>query len=174
MRIFVVPLQKIDKDMKFSYLLMAAAMLALSACGNKEAKIVEGQDDQAEQTGTTKDEPSGEVTGRVTVLVGDKGYTPDMKVEKVTVLDFNATRCGPCRKLHPVFDAMSAKYPNVEFVSVDVDANAATAELFGVQAIPQVTMIAPDGRTKTFVGLENAIYPLENFQKTLDDFIAGK
>lgn len=163
--------------MKFSYLLMAAAMLALSACGNKEAKIVEGQDDQAEQTEQTeqtKDEPSGEVIGRVTVLVGDKGYTPDMKVEKVTVLDFNSTKCGPCRKLHPVFDAISAKYPDVEFVSIDVVANTNTAELFGVQSIPQVTMIAPDGRSKTFVRLEEAIYPLENFQKTLDDFIAGK
>lgn len=156
--------------MKFSYLLMAAAMLALSACGSKDAQATEGQEGQAEQT----EEVTGDVTGSVIVLTGDSGYTPDMKVEKVTVLDFNATWCGPCQKLHPVFDAMSAKYPNVEFVSVDVDVNPQTAELFGVQSIPQVTLIAPDGRTKTFVGLEEAIYPLDNFQKTLDDFIAGK
>lgn len=156
--------------MKFSYLLMAAAMLALSACSSKDAQATEGQEGQAEQT----EEVAVEVTSSVIVLTGDSGYTPDMKVEKVTVLDFNATWCGPCKKLGPVFDAMSAKYTNVEFVSVDVEANPKTAELFGVQPIPQVTMIAPDGRTKTFVGLEDAIYPLDNFQKTLDDFIAGK
>lgn len=156
--------------MKFSYLLMAAAMLALSACGSKNVEATEDQDGQAEQT----EEVAGEVTGSVIVLTGDSGYTPDMKVEKVTVLDFNATWCGPCQKLGPVFDAVSAKYSNVEFVSVDVDVNPQTAELFGVQSIPQVTIIAPDGRTKTFVGLEDAIYPLDNFQETLDDFIAGK
>ena len=156
--------------MKFSYLLMAAAMLALSACGSKDAQATEGQEGQAEQI----EEAAVEVTSSVIVLTGDSGYTPDMKVEKVTVLDFNATWCGPCQKLHPVFDAMSAKYPNVEFVSVDVDANPETAKLFNVSSIPQVTLIAPDGRTKPFVGLEEAIYPLDNFQKTLDDFIAGK
>ena len=156
--------------MKFSYLLMAAAMLALSACSSKDAQATEGQEGQAEQT----EEAAVEVTSSVIVLTGDSGYTPDMKVEKVTVLDFNATWCGPCQKLHPVFDAMSAKYPNVEFVSVDVDANPETAKLFNVSSIPQVTLIAPDGRTKTFVGLVDAIYPLDNFQKTLDDFIAGK
>ena len=149
---------------------MAAAMLALSACGSKNVEATEGQEGQSEQT----EKVAGEVTGSVIVLTGDSGYTPDMKVEKVTVLDFNATWCGPCQKLHPVFDAMSAKYPNVEFVSVDVDANPETAKLFNVSSIPQVTLIAPDGRTKTFVGLEEAIYPLDNFQKTLDDFIAGK
>ena len=156
--------------MKFSYFLMAAAMLAQSACGSKDAQATEGQEGQAEQT----EEVAGEVTGSVIVLTGDSGYAPDMKVEKVTVLDFNATWCGPCQKLRPVFDAVSAKYPNVEFVSVDVDVNPKTAELFGVSSIPQVTIIAPDGRSKTFVGLEDAIYPLGNFQKTLDDFIAGK
>lgn len=156
--------------MKFSYLLMAAAMLALSACSSKDAQATEGQEGQAEQT----EEAAVEVTSSVIVLTGDSGYTPDMKVEKVTVLDFNATWCGPCQKLHPVFDAMSAKYPNVEFVSVDVDANPETAKLFNVSSIPQVTLIAPDGRTKTFVGLDEAVYPLEGFQKTLDDFIAGK
>ena len=156
--------------MKFSYLLMAAAMMALSACGSKDAQATEGQEGQAEQT----EEAAAEVTSSVIVLTGDKGYAPDMKVEKVTVLDFNATWCGPCQKLHPVFDAMSAKYPNVEFVSIDVDENPQTAEQFGVSSIPQVTIIAPDGRTKTFIGLEEAIYPLQSFEKTLDDFIAGK
>ncbi len=156
--------------MKFSYLLMAAAMMALSACGSKDAQATEGQEGQAEQT----EEAAAEITSSVIVLTGDKGYTPDMKVEKVTVLDFNATWCGPCQKLHPVFDAMSAKYTNVEFVSIDVDENPQTAELFGVSSIPQVTIIAPDGRTKTFIGLEEAIYPLQSFEKTLDDFIAGK
>lgn len=148
-------------------------MMALSACGSKDAQATEGQEGQEEQTEQTE-EAAAEVTSSVIVLTGDKGYTPDMKVEKVTVLDFNATWCGPCQKLHPVFDAMSANYPNVEFVSIDVDENPQTAELFGVSSIPQVTIIAPDGRTKTFIGLEEAIYPLQSFEKTLDDFIAGK
>ena len=136
--------------MKLSYFFMAAAMVALSACPNKDAKVSDAQDAQQEQTEHTE------------------------QTAEVTVLDFNATWCGPCQKLGPIFDAISAKYPEVEFVSVDIDNNPKTAELFGVSSIPQVTLIAPDGRTQTYVGLVEEIYPLEAFQKTLDDFIAGK
>ena len=158
--------------MKLSYLFMAAAMVALSACSNKDAKVSDAQEAQQEQTEQT--EQTAEVTGRVSVLTNDALYSPQTKVEKGTVLDFNATWCGPCQKLGPIFDAISAKYPEVEFVSVDIDNNPKTAELFGVSSIPQVTLIAPDGRTQTYVGLVEEIYPLEAFQKTLDDFIAGK
>ena len=37
------------------------------------------------------------------------------------VVDFTATWCGPCKFMAPAFDAMSAKYTDVDFVKIDVD-----------------------------------------------------
>ena len=56
--------------------------------------------------------------------------------EKLTVVDFTATWCGPCQRIAPKFEAMAADCPEVQFVKVDVDANAETAQACGVQCMP--------------------------------------
>ena len=38
------------------------------------------------------------------------------------VVDFSATWCGPCRLISPYFDELSAQYPGIIFLKVDVDA----------------------------------------------------
>lgn len=40
---------------------------------------------------------------------------------KLTVVDFYATWCGPCKMVAPRFDALSGKYPLVQFLRCDVD-----------------------------------------------------
>ena len=38
------------------------------------------------------------------------------------IVDFSATWCGPCRLISPYFDELSAQYPGIIFLKVDVDA----------------------------------------------------
>ena len=41
--------------------------------------------------------------------------------EKLVVVDFSTTWCGPCKMIKPFFHSLSEKYSNVVFLEVDVD-----------------------------------------------------
>jgi thiol-disulfide isomerase/thioredoxin len=55
---------------------------------------------------------------------------------KLVVVDFNATWCGPCQKIHPVFIQLAHKFPQALFLGVDVDRCRETAMQQGVTAMP--------------------------------------
>ena len=44
--------------------------------------------------------------------------------DKFTLVDFYATRCGPCQAMHPVLDELQRQYNgNMDIVRLDVDKN---------------------------------------------------
>ncbi|KXN88813.1 Peptide-N(4)-(N-acetyl-beta-glucosaminyl)asparagine amidase [Leucoagaricus sp. SymC.cos] len=56
--------------------------------------------------------------------------------EKLSVIDFHATWCGPCHMIAPTFEALSKKYTNVNFLKCDVDAARDVASMYSVSAMP--------------------------------------
>ena len=55
---------------------------------------------------------------------------------KLVVVDFNATWCGPCRMMAPIVEDESRKRPHVIFVSADTDKCNDSAHEYEVTSIP--------------------------------------
>ena len=64
----------------------------------------------------------------------------------ITLIDFYADWCGPCKIMSPIFDEIKGDYSGkVDFKKVDVEEDVAQAQQFGVLSIPTF-VILKDGK----------------------------
>ncbi len=63
----------------------------------------------------------------------------------VSLTDFWATWCGPCRMQSPVIENLSEEMPNVHFTKMDVDQNRQVPQEFQIMSIPTL-LIKKDGK----------------------------
>ncbi|UDM31698.1 thioredoxin [Lentilactobacillus laojiaonis] len=63
----------------------------------------------------------------------------------ITLTDFWATWCGPCRMQSPVVEELAEEMHEVKFLKMDVDANPETASKFGIMSIPTL-LVKKDGQ----------------------------
>ena len=66
----------------------------------------------------------------------DKQDLMEEMTDEVTLVDFFANWCGPCKMLAPSIDKLASEHPEAKVVKVDVDQEASLAMQFGVQSIP--------------------------------------
>jgi thioredoxin 1 len=73
-----------------------------------------------------------------------------LKKKKITVLDFWAEWCGPCKMLGPIIDDLSKENENkdVTVAKINVEQNQELAIKYGVRGIPTV-IIFKDGEEQT-------------------------
>merc|ERR1712159_128949 len=72
--------------------------------------------------------------------------------DKLVVVDFTATWCGPCQRIAPVFVKLAEEMPDVVFVKVDVDENEDTAGACGIQAMPTFQYYKNGSKVHEFSG----------------------
>ena len=64
----------------------------------------------------------------------------------VTLLDFTAAWCGPCKTLTPILAQLAADYAGrLEVVAIDVDEQQDVAQQYGVRSMPTMVLLR-DGR----------------------------
>lgn len=72
----------------------------------------------------------------------------------VTLVDFSARWCGPCKKLLPMLEDLSKepKMSSVNFIKIDVDDNQEISEVMNVQAMPTIVIFKGTKEVEYIVG----------------------
>ncbi|MEF8778434.1 MAG: thioredoxin family protein [Natronomonas sp.] len=71
----------------------------------------------------------------------------------VTLKDFHADWCGPCKTQDPILEEIAEDYPDVEFEKIDVDEKQDIANEYQVRSLPTVIVENDDGIVERFVGV---------------------
>ena len=73
----------------------------------------------------------------------DSSFDTDvLKSDKLTVVDFWAEWCGPCKALTPIIEQLSTQYDGkVNIGKLDVDANPEVSMKYGIRSIPTILFV---------------------------------
>jgi thioredoxin 1 len=75
----------------------------------------------------------------------------------VTLVDFHADWCGPCRMLSPVLDQIAVDMKGKATVGkVDIDTEQKTAAEFQISSVPTLILFKNGKEVNRLVGLRNA------------------
>lgn len=73
--------------------------------------------------------------------------------EGLTIVDFFATWCGPCKMLAPIFEEVSNEMENkAKFIKVDVDQCGDIAGEYSIQTIPTIIILKDGEIVETMIG----------------------
>jgi thioredoxin 1 len=79
-----------------------------------------------------------------TVELTHTSFGTHIEKSGITLVDFWAEWCGPCRMFGPIFETASEKYPEITFGKVDTEAEQQLAGEAGISSIPTL-MVFRDG-----------------------------
>ena len=89
--------------------------------------------------------------------------------DKLSVIDFWAEWCGPCRAIGPVIEELSKEYAGkVNVGKVNVDNNPQISTNYGITSIPAILFIKGGKVVDKLVGAQ----PKGNFVKKIEQHIA--
>ncbi|MFC7073693.1 thioredoxin [Halovenus rubra] len=74
----------------------------------------------------------------------------------VTIKDFYADWCGPCKTQDPILEELEEEYSDVTFEKIDVDENQDVANEYQVRSLPTLIVENDDGVVERFVGVTQA------------------
>ncbi|KAJ2322988.1 mitochondrial thioredoxin [Coemansia sp. RSA 2611] len=101
----------------------------------------------------------------ITSVNNKKQFEEMLSMNKKTVVDFNASWCGSCKTMKPVFDKLAHQNKDVAFLSVDVDENSDIAQEYGIKSMPTFKFISDGEVVDEVVGANR-----KNLESTMTSF----
>jgi len=74
----------------------------------------------------------------------------------VTLKDFYADWCGPCKTQDPILEELEEEWGDVEFEKINVDEEQDVANEYQVRSLPTLIIENDDGIVERFVGVTQA------------------
>jgi thioredoxin 1 len=99
----------------------------------------------------------------------EQTFSETVEQPGLTVIDFWAAWCGPCRAMAPQFEKAAGLRPNYRFAKVDVDAEPGLAGRFGIRSIPTL-MVLRDGEP---LAAQAGVMAAEQLVEALDRLAAA-
>ena len=94
-------------------------------------------------------------------IMTNEEFDEIIKSEKLTIVDFSAVWCGPCKMMEPVLeDAFDKHKGEYNFYQIDVDSAENLAVKFGISAVPTIIAF----KRGTEVGRTSGYMPLEELE----------
>ena len=75
-----------------------------------------------------------------TVALTAETFEQTVLAPGITIIDFWADWCGPCKAFAPVYEQTSEAHPDIVFAKVDTEAEQMIAAEFDIRSIPTIMM----------------------------------
>ncbi len=85
--------------------------------------------------------------------VFEDNFEDEIDTDKVVLVDFYATWCGPCKKLSPILEEVATEHDEIKLIKVDVDQNPNLSQQFSITAMPTLVVIRNGEEVDRSVGL---------------------
>lgn len=104
------------------------------------------------------------------VIITDDTFQKEvLESDKLTLVDFWAEWCQPCKILGPIVEEFAQEYGDkVKVAKMDVDANTDTPGKFNIMSIPTLIFFKDGKPAKTMIGVQSK----EQLKKIVDE-LAG-
>jgi thioredoxin 1 len=108
------------------------------------------------------------MSGKYLVATDQNFKAEVLDSDKVTLVDFWATWCGPCMMLGPVIEELAGDYDGRAVIAkLNVDENSAIAAQYGIRSIPTLLIFKNGQVVDQMVGS----MPKNTIAKKLDEYI---
>lgn len=107
--------------------------------------------------------------GKGTLVFTDDDFNEQVvKSDLVTLVDFWAEWCGPCKSIAPTVEELAEEYKGkAKIGKLNVDENPKTATQFGIRGIPTLLLFKEGKVIQQMVGVKSK----SDIQKALDSNI---